>query len=66
LPSNITSLREGWAATASATQLAAIVKKIRRAADRDAVIADAQRPRACGADQVEGDLQLVVAAEIAR
>src|SRR6202011_1121048 len=36
-----------------------------RAAGRDAVITDAQCPRACGAHQVEGDLYLVVTAEIA-
>src|SRR5437868_7088034 len=39
-------------------------EEIGRAADRDAVIADAQCPRASGADQLEGDLHLFVAAEI--
>src|SRR5690348_237321 len=34
-------------------------------ADRDAIFADAQRPRSGGADQVKGDLHLGVAPEVA-
>src|SRR6202048_5471544 len=39
-------------------------EEIGRAADRNAVIDDAQRSRAGGANQIEGDFHLVIAAEI--
>src|SRR5580704_10746263 len=40
-------------------------EEVSRTADPDAVIAYAERLRARGADQIEGDLDLIVAAEIA-
>jgi len=61
----LTATEDAGEATASATQLTAMVKRLARAAGRDAVITDVQCPRACGADQVESDLYLIVAAEIA-